>query len=372
MASSRSHGIYILTVLLESTADKRVKTGKVILVDLAGSEKVEKTGAEGKVFEEAKTINKSLSALGNVISALTCSPSAKPSHVPFRDSKLTRILQDALGGSSRTALLCCCSPSPSNASETLSTLRFGTRAKHIRASPLVSRREDKHAKKHGEITPTKDESCDRILNKLRERLDDEDVNLLEELFILEGLFVDLTSVEDLETAYQDVTSQTISSLQQAVEELIFTVEELKSENKALKTRLAAAERFDAMSKETEDNAGVLLKISGFISFLFSWAGSFYPLKRLRLEVTNLIMASRKLTLRILTLLFILSSVANSIDFNYPSVFNFGDSNSDTGDLAAGLGFLLAPPNGQIYFKTPTGRFCDGRLVVDFLSKLPIL
>lgn len=74
----------------------RVSTGKLVLVDLAGSEKVEKTGAEGKVLEEAKTINKSLSALGNVINALTSSPQGKSSHIPYRDSKLTRILQDAL------------------------------------------------------------------------------------------------------------------------------------------------------------------------------------------------------------------------------------------------------------------------------------
>ncbi|TKY52188.1 GDSL esterase/lipase [Spatholobus suberectus] len=67
--------------------------------------------------------------------------------------------------------------------------------------------------------------------------------------------------------------------------------------------------------------------------------------------------------------------ANSVDFSYPAVFNFGDSNSDTGELAAGLGFLLVPPNGQNFFKTPSGRFCDGRLIVDFLMdamKLPFL
>lgn len=74
----------------------RVSTGKLVLVDLAGSEKVEKTGAEGRVLEEAKTINKSLSALGNVINALTSSPHGKANHIPYRDSKLTRILQDAL------------------------------------------------------------------------------------------------------------------------------------------------------------------------------------------------------------------------------------------------------------------------------------
>lgn len=61
-------------------------------------------------------------------------------------------------------------------------------------------------------------------------------------------------------------------------------------------------------------------------------------------------------------------LTNAIDFNYPAVFNFGDSNSDTGDLVAGVGDHLEPPNGQTYFKGPSGRFCDGRLILDFLSK----
>lgn len=74
-------------------------TGKLYLVDLAGSEKVGKTGAEGKRLDEAKNINKSLSALGKVIFSLT---DTKSSHVPYRDSKLTRVLQDSLGGNSKT------------------------------------------------------------------------------------------------------------------------------------------------------------------------------------------------------------------------------------------------------------------------------
>jgi kinesin family protein 5 len=73
----------------------RVNAGKLVLVDLAGSEKVEKTGAEGRVLEEAKMISKSLSALGNVINAFTCGW-GRANHIPYRDSKLTRILQDAL------------------------------------------------------------------------------------------------------------------------------------------------------------------------------------------------------------------------------------------------------------------------------------
>ncbi|XP_050384045.1 uncharacterized protein LOC126800687 [Argentina anserina] len=127
MPSSRSHCIYLFTVQQELKKYSRLKTGKLILVDLAGSEKAEKTGAKGKVLEETKTINKSLTALGNVINALTCGLPDKANHIPYRHSKLTWLLQDALGGNSQTALLCCCSPSLSNASESLSTLHFGMR-----------------------------------------------------------------------------------------------------------------------------------------------------------------------------------------------------------------------------------------------------
>ncbi|XP_075660017.1 kinesin-like protein KIN-1 [Castanea sativa] len=272
MASSRSHCIYIFTVQQELTGDKRMKTGKLVLVDLAGSEKVEKTGAEGRALEEAKMINKSLSSLGNVINALTCG-SGRANHIPYRDSKLTRILQDALGGNSRTALLCCCSPSVFNASESLSTLRFGARAKHIKASPRVSCNEDKYAKKHEALCPDKDKSCKRILNMLKASLDIEDVKLLEELFILEGILFDPYSVEELESSYEDVTLRTISSLQQAVEELVSTVEELKMENYALKARIVAAERLDALCKESCKSSNVLHKILSAFSFLNGWGQS---------------------------------------------------------------------------------------------------
>ncbi|KAL2478233.1 ATP binding microtubule motor family protein [Forsythia ovata] len=235
MSSSRSHCVYIFTIQQELKKEKR--SGKVILVDLAGSEKVEKTGAEGRVLEEAKTINKSLSALGNVINALTGSPQGRANHIPYRDSKLTRILQDAFGGNSQTALLCCCSPSPSNASESLSTLRFGARAKHIKALAHVSLREDEDTKSPGALPVIKDESCERILEKLRQKMKAEDVELLEQLFVLEGIFFDPNSVEEVEAAYEDATSRTILSLQRSLEELIATVEELKEENKALKSQI---------------------------------------------------------------------------------------------------------------------------------------
>jgi kinesin family member 5 len=92
------------------------------LVDLAGSEKINKTGAAGQTLEEAKTINKSLTTLGMVINALT---DGKATHVPYRDSKLTRILQESLGGNARTALIIACSPAKDNEEETTGTLKFG-------------------------------------------------------------------------------------------------------------------------------------------------------------------------------------------------------------------------------------------------------
>ncbi|KII69422.1 Kinesin heavy chain [Thelohanellus kitauei] len=125
--SSRSHSVFLITLRQEDTLTHKSKCGKLFLVDLAGSEKVSKTGASGVVLDEAKNINKSLGALGNVISALA----ENKSHVPYRDSKLTRILQESLGGNSRTTIIICCSLSSINISETVSTLRFGQRAKSI-------------------------------------------------------------------------------------------------------------------------------------------------------------------------------------------------------------------------------------------------
>uniref|UniRef100_A0A7S1KUL6 Kinesin-like protein n=1 Tax=Percolomonas cosmopolitus TaxID=63605 RepID=A0A7S1KUL6_9EUKA len=134
--SSRSHSIFIITLNQKDLNKMESKSGTLFLVDLAGSEKVKKTQAEGQLLEEAKQINKSLSALGNVINALT---DGKTKHIPYRDSKLTRLLQDSLGGNCRTTLIICCSPSTWNAEETVSTLRFGNRAKSIKNKAKVNK-----------------------------------------------------------------------------------------------------------------------------------------------------------------------------------------------------------------------------------------
>lgn len=134
--SSRSHSILIISCTRKTLKSTVLKRSSMYIVDLAGSEFVNKTNAAGKVLQEAKAINKSLSALSNVIKALV----EGKKHVPYRDSKLTRILQDSLGGSAKTCLILAASCSSYNMSETISTLRFGLRAKEIK-NPVMQKQE---------------------------------------------------------------------------------------------------------------------------------------------------------------------------------------------------------------------------------------
>jgi len=136
--SSRSHSIF--TIICECSQENKsgkpsIRVGKLNLVDLAGSERQSKTGATGERLKEATKINLSLSALGNVISALV---DGKSSHVPYRDSKLTRLLQDSLGGNTKTVMCANCGPAGYNYDETVSTLRYANRAKNIKNKPRIN------------------------------------------------------------------------------------------------------------------------------------------------------------------------------------------------------------------------------------------
>jgi kinesin family member 17 len=137
--SSRSHSIFTICVEMcekESTdGEDHFRVGKLNLVDLAGSERQSKTGASGDRLKEATKINLSLSALGNVISALV---DGKSKHIPYRDSKLTRLLQDSLGGNTKTLMIAAISPAADNYDETLSTLRYANRAKNIKNKPKIN------------------------------------------------------------------------------------------------------------------------------------------------------------------------------------------------------------------------------------------
>ncbi|CDW54803.1 Osmotic avoidance abnormal protein 3 [Trichuris trichiura] len=135
--SSRSHSIFTLHLEMFEVHHGRehIKTAKLHLVDLAGSERQSKTRAVGDRLKEATKINLSLSALGNVISALV---DGKSTHIPYRDSKLTRLLQDSLGGNTKTIMIACLSPADYNYEESLSTLRYANRAKNIRNRPRIN------------------------------------------------------------------------------------------------------------------------------------------------------------------------------------------------------------------------------------------
>lgn len=142
--SSRSHSIFSITVHTKEVStmgDDLLRVGKLNLVDLAGSENIGRSGAENKRAREAGMINQSLLTLGRVINGLV----EKSSHIPYRESKLTRLLQDSLGGRTKTCIIATISPARSNMEETLSTLDYAIRAKSIRNRPEINQRMTRNA-----------------------------------------------------------------------------------------------------------------------------------------------------------------------------------------------------------------------------------
>jgi len=177
--SSRSHTVFTITVL-QRLKDRNVRISKLNLIDLAGSENLSKSQAQGKAMKETGNINKSLSALGNVIYALT---DRRRTHVPYRDSTLTFLLRDSLGGNTKTVLLVTASPHAFNYQETLSTLKFAQRAKKVKNKPIVNEVESV-------------EQLKAIILELRARLVSRDARIKE----LEGVLNSIkqgASVEDV-------------------------------------------------------------------------------------------------------------------------------------------------------------------------------
>ncbi|KAF3924673.1 Kinesin-1 [Arthrobotrys entomopaga] len=142
--SSRSHTVFTITVhVKEVSADGEdlLRSGKLNLVDLAGSESIGRSGAENKRAKEAGMINQSLLSLGRVITALV----EKSSYIPYRESKLTRLLQDSLGGRTKTCIIATVSPAKVNAEETISTLNYAATAKNIENKPQINQMMTKRA-----------------------------------------------------------------------------------------------------------------------------------------------------------------------------------------------------------------------------------
>lgn len=163
--SSRSHAILNITVessIREATGSTRFLQGKLSLVDLAGSERQQKTHAAGVRLKESAKINLSLSVLGNVISALV---DGKSTHVPYRNSKLTRLLQDSLGGNSKTVMIATIGPADTNYEETISTLRYANRAKNIQ----------NHTHPNEEPQDTLIRAFEKQINDLKKQLEEETI-----------------------------------------------------------------------------------------------------------------------------------------------------------------------------------------------------
>ncbi|KAK6101470.1 Kinesin motor domain family protein [Brugia pahangi] len=216
--SSRSHSVFLIQVKQENTATQKKLTGKLYLVDLAGSEKVSKTGAEGTVLEEAKNINKSLSALGNVIAALA---EGTKGHVPYRDSKLTRILQESLGGNSRTTIVICCSPASVNEAETKSTLMFGQRAKTIKNVVIVNEEltaeewKRRYEREKEKVTRLKQQlvAAEAELNRWRKG---EKVPEADWVSLLEGAAMNLQLPSGAESLSPSVSDSVLGSLDRSI------------------------------------------------------------------------------------------------------------------------------------------------------------
>ncbi|KAF5745669.1 phragmoplast orienting kinesin 2 [Tripterygium wilfordii] len=138
--SSRSHSVFtcVIECRWEKDSTTNLRFARLNLVDLAGSERQKTSGAEGERLKEAASINKSLSTLGHVIMILVDVANGKPKHVPYRDSRLTFLLQDSLGGNSKTMIIANVSPSTCCAAETLNTLKFAQRAKLIQNNAVVN------------------------------------------------------------------------------------------------------------------------------------------------------------------------------------------------------------------------------------------
>jgi hypothetical protein len=178
--SSRSHAICVLRIkgVLE---DASKFEAKLTLVDLAGSEKMKKTGASGTRAAEGISINKGLFVLGQVVSALSEQRPKFKRKPPFRDSKLTRLLQDSLGGNSRTIMIACCSPADFNMEETINTLRYATQARNIKnlatanVVQTISQEEATKLKRENALLKTRIEELEETIKKLTQDVTEEEL-----------------------------------------------------------------------------------------------------------------------------------------------------------------------------------------------------
>ena len=274
--SSRSHTVFTITTHIKKTTEDGedfLCSGKLNLVDLAGSENIQRSGAENKRAAEAGLINKSLLTLGRVINALV----DRSSHIPYRESKLTRLLQDSLGGRTKTCIIATISPARSNLEETISTLDYAFRAKNIKNKPQLNQMIEKRTllreftaeieKLKSELIATRQRNGVYLTNDIYEQIKVESEsrrilseeqkakiemmeanlrNKVQELFILTNTFADLK--RDNESTKQALDSS-IEVLQKTEIVLADTKQNLAEETKLRTAHQATEQQLTVKGRE---------------------------------------------------------------------------------------------------------------------------
>ncbi len=234
--SSRSHAIFTMTITLKemtASGEEEMRVGKLHLVDLAGSENIGRSGATDGRAREAGNINQSLLVLGRVISALV----EKRRHVPYRESKLTRLLQDSLGGATKTCLIATISPSSGSVEETLSTLDYAARAKCIENKPEANKKMTRNAllrNQNHEI-----ETLQRMLTAARSK---EGVHLPQDMYDemvahKRSLEVQLEELQDLKLVHEEE----VSTLREQLAAITEQLEESRAAHEATQAELEATQ-----------------------------------------------------------------------------------------------------------------------------------
>ncbi|KAG0163776.1 hypothetical protein DFQ28_009194 [Apophysomyces sp. BC1034] len=223
-----------------------ITNSKFHFVDLAGSERLKRTAAEGDRRKEGININAGLLALGNVISALG-DPSKRNTHIPYRDSKLTRLLQDSLGGSATTLMIACASPAGHNLSETLNTLQYANRARNIKNKIERNEVEEWMTTDNLELLRS---MIAKLKNELRHFKSGMNTgNLVREPDDVEA--TPITPGADMDQLYQE-QRMVISDLQRQVEELDGEASVTRERNKVVETELKRVRKLDSMRKREEE------------------------------------------------------------------------------------------------------------------------
>lgn len=238
--SSRSHSVFSVTIHTKDTTitgEELLKTGKLYLVDLAGSENIGRSGAVDKRAREAGNINQSLLTLGRVITALV----EHAPHVPYRESKLTRLLQDSLGGKTKTSIIATISPAACNLEETLSTLDYAHRAKNIQNRPEINQKLTKKAllkeytneiealKK--DLAAARDKNgvylAEDNYNMMTEKLQEQEAAIKEMEDQITALIEEKEKIQELFVKTDKQLEQTTETLTQTKSQLVETKENLK-------------------------------------------------------------------------------------------------------------------------------------------------